>query len=117
MKRRFCTALTVIAVGIFPLCAITAEKLPGTIFAFEDSSCGAWARSSEDKFTRETYLFWLRGFVSGYNYESETWQVPFHSMPDNDTLTIFVDKSCREHPLWPFFEAAFELIKEIRIKK
>ncbi|MBI2816279.1 MAG: hypothetical protein HYX72_05030 [Acidobacteria bacterium] len=86
-----------------------------TIFGFEDDSCGAWVRSSgnapEAKSNRQTYLWWFRGFVSGYSMGIP--KVDIQSMPDSSTLALYVDKFCRETPLLPFVSAAPKLVKEI----
>ena len=106
--------LMVVALCIVPSLSIAD---PVAIFDFKDRSCGAWARSQENQSTRQVYLYWLRGFVSGYNFGSETDFVPLNAMPDLDTMSLYVDKYCRESPLSSFSGAGFQLVKELRVKK
>lgn len=115
MKHRLHIVLVAAVVGIFPSWSGAGEVVP--TFAFGDVSCGAWASSQNDAPTRQIYLFWFRGFVSGYNYGSETNQVQLYAMPDSDTLSLYIDNYCRENPLLPFTSAAFQLVKEVRVKK
>jgi hypothetical protein len=87
---------------------------PIALFSFQDTSCGAWAKSAHDKLGRAQYDSWFRGFVSGYNFGNPTNQVQLERMPDPDTLALYVDKYCRENPLNPFVSAALDLVRELR---
>ena len=89
-----------------------AAAQPVSIFSFKDTSCGAWVRSGQDQPTRQVYLFWFRGFVSGFNTGSALYEVPLSAMPDPDTLALYVDKFCRDEPLSDFTSAAFRLVDE-----
>jgi hypothetical protein len=109
--------LLIVVIGFLPPISVAGENDPVPILSFADTSCGAWTRSQQDEVMRQMYLFWFRGFVSGYNYGSETKQVPLNAMPDQDRLSLCIDKYCREHPLLPFTGAAFQLIKELRVRK
>ena len=56
----------------------------------------------------------FRGFVTGHNSgRSDLEQQQIMKMPDDDTLSLFIDKYCRDHPLNPFTAAAFQLVKEL----
>jgi hypothetical protein len=107
----------IVVIGFFPLVSVAGENDLVPVLSFADTSCGAWTRSQRDRSMRQIYLYWFRGFVSGYNYGSETKQVPLNAMPDQDTLSLYVDKYCREQPLRPFIGAAFQLVEELRVKK
>ena len=106
------TALMLLA----PLSAGAGESSPVPVSGFDDNSCGAWIQSEKHPATRDVYIHWFRGFVSGYNFGSETQQVPNTVMPSKATLTLYIDKHCRENPLVPFISAAFALVKEQRVK-
>jgi peptidoglycan hydrolase CwlO-like protein len=81
--------ILIVTIGIFPAISVAGENdLAVPILSFADISCGAWARSQRDEPMRQVYLYWFRGFVSGYNYGSETKQVPLNAMPDPDTLSL-----------------------------
>jgi hypothetical protein len=94
--------------------ATAVQDRPEVIFAFADSSCGAWARSQGNEAGRAQYLYWFRGFVSGYNFGNPSNQVPVGAMPDRDTLALYIDKFCRENPLLPFVQAARQLVQDTR---
>jgi|SRR6266540_584396 len=83
------------------------------VHAFEDMSCGAWSKSGQEPYVRAQYLWWIRGFVSGYNFGDPTNQIAVGRMPSNETVALYVDKFCREKPLNLFVDAAFDLVKEL----
>jgi hypothetical protein len=87
---------------------------PIAVISFDDTSCGAWTRSAVNESARAQYLYWFRGFVSGYNFGRPDNQVGLGRMPDLDTLALYIDKYCREKPLNPFNSAAFDLVRELR---
>ena len=103
---------------LVPFFAFSQTKLSAAIpiISFSDISCGAWVRSAANPADREIYLFWFRGFVSGHNYENLTHQISLNSMPDNETLTLFIDKHCKDNPLTPFVYAAFSLVRQLRVE-
>jgi hypothetical protein len=106
-----------IIVGV--LLPVTSGSQPSVqLYHFEDSSCGAWIKSSgegnEARSTRQIYEFWFNGFVSGYNFGNPENQV--RRMPTPETLFLYIDKFCRENPLSVFTAAAFRLVEETREK-
>jgi hypothetical protein len=101
----------------FTKIAVASDDDPIAVFSFEDASCGAWSRSQQNIAVRQAYLYWIRGFATGYNHGSTTKQVTLGSMPNNDTLVLYVDKFCRENPLLSFIGAAFALVKEQAIRQ
>lgn len=117
MSRSLLILTVVVSIAICPSWSGAAEDDITHVLSFEDTSCGAWARSQSDKYRRQVYLYWFRGFVSGYNFENRIYQVTLNSMPDQDTLSLYVDKFCRENPLSQFVAAAFPLVRELRVKK
>ena len=105
--------LFAIAVTVsFPTRAQTTAST--VVFSYTDTSCGAWVKSAASEEGRAQYVSWFRGFVSGYNYGNPTRQVAIGKMPDEQTLALFIDKHCREHPLSPFIGAAFALVEALR---
>ena len=107
-------ALTLGSLPSIGMSQTTQRVVPMLIF--EDASCGAWVRSQSDTSARQVYLYWFRGFVSGYNHGSSSYQVPLDAMPNQETLALFIDKHCRENPLQPFISAAFTLVDAQRVK-
>ena len=110
----------VLALILFVLPSIgvaqSADRRGIPMMSFDDTSCGAWVRSQRTPAGRQAYVFWFRGFVSGFNFGSRSYQVPLDAMPDQETLALFIDKYCRENPLLPFVSAAFKLVEEQRVK-
>lgn len=100
-----------------PSLSVAAEDDPVPVHGFEDMSCGAWVKSQNNEAVRAQYLYWFRGFVSGYNHGSKTKQVAFEAMPNQETLSLYIDKYCRENPLHLFVGAAFDLVKELAVNK
>jgi hypothetical protein len=92
------------------------EPPPIAVLSFADTSCGTWDTSKSDIARRQLYVYWFRGFVSGFNFANTKEQVTLDAMPDNETLVLYVDKFCRENPLRPFTFAAFDLVKELQRK-
>lgn len=97
--------LAALVVSIFSTDVSAQQKKAGDmmIYSFSETSCGAWMRA-RGKRNEQVYLYWLRGFVSGYNYGNEQYVVV--KMPDMDTLALYVDKKCSDDPLMDFPQAA-----------
>lgn len=93
---------------------VCAQDRPIQTHSYEDTSCGAWAKSSGNPAARAQYISWFRGFASGYNYGNPGNQVQLGRFPDSDTLALYIDKYCRDSPLNPFIAAAFRLVDEVR---
>ncbi|MBI2993009.1 MAG: hypothetical protein HYY48_02390 [Gammaproteobacteria bacterium] len=108
--------------GVLLLCIsyplpVAAQDQPVPLHGFEDMSCGAWAKSESNIAVRAQYLYWFRGFVSGFNHGSKAKQVSLEAMPNQETLALYVGKYCREKPLNLFVGAAFDLVRDIAVKK
>lgn len=114
MIRRSALIIAICIAVARPAFAADSNLVP--MFSFKDS-CGEWVASQNDISTRNIYLFWFRGFASGFNYGSKAREVPLGTFPDNDTLALYIDKYCRENPLKPTIGAGIQLIKEISVKK
>jgi hypothetical protein len=97
----------------FPL-LVFSQGEPIVIHHFENTSCGAWTKS---ELVRAQYLHWFRGFISGYNFAKPHAQVGLNAMPDFNTLSLYIDKHCRENPLKPFTAAALKLARELAPNK
>jgi len=90
-----------------------AQGTPTHMLAFEDSSCSAWKASATDIDLRAAYLFWIRGYVSGYNAQQPKQQIYGAHFPNLDALALYVDKYCHDHPFDPFVGAAPALIDDL----
>jgi hypothetical protein len=102
-------------VGSFLCCAVSAQAEPPVVVSgFDDMSCGAWSSSASNPTARAQYLAWFRGFITGVNYSNPQLQIPLERLPSNETMTLYVDKYCRDNPLSIFPGAAFALVKDLR---
>lgn len=114
-RTKFLVSLFWVAAQVIGASTAQAQQLPSfNVFGFADASCGAWMKSQGVQEHRQVFLFWFRGFVSGVNYKDATHQVPLQSMPNQETLTLYIDKHCRENPLEPVYGAALTLVRELR---
>lgn len=86
---------------------------PIMVYGFHEESCGNWASYNETQ--RGWYVLWLKGVFTGHNFVSPSQQVV--NLPDDESLTLYVDKYCRENPLGNLIAPAFQLTKELRPKK
>ena len=94
--------------------ASARENAQFAMHSFSKISCGQWTESQKEMWLRQTYIYWFRGFVSGYNFGSEKYEVTLGRLPDNPTVALYIDKFCRENPLRDFIEAAPPLVQELR---
>ena len=100
---------------LLPLTSYSETKNIFNMHVFDDNSCGAWVQSAEAPNTRQVYIQWFRGFLSGYNYGDEKYTV--NTNINAATITLFIDKYCRENPLMHFTSASLQLTKELRTRK
>ena len=108
------TKLAIALVAALFCCGANAADEPITVSGFADMSCGAWAATDHNEIGRAQYLAWFRGFITGVNYSKPKQQIELENLPSNETLSLYVDKYCRDNPLSGFPVAAFELVKDLR---
>lgn len=64
------------------------------------ASCGQYLESRSDDSLSHMHVTWAQGFLSGLNVaEYTTVKSPFVVLPDGPTISAYLDKFCREHPL------------------
>lgn len=76
------------------------------LLAFDDMSCAAWVRTKSVPDEREPFVQWVRGFLSGHNYASQSRQV---SVVSAGTIAAFVDRYCAEKSAGTIAEAAMRM--------
>ena len=111
MKSFLMSAIFVLAMA--PTIA-AAQPQQINIFTFEDSSCAAWSKSAGNRPLRAQYMFWIQGFVSGYNYASPARQVRTGTFPGSEALYQFLDSYCKDNPSLSFVGAAITLVDDLR---
>jgi len=107
MKSILLIAVAVLSIGAQAQTAIA-------VMGFQEDSCEAWMESIDNERDRAQYRYWVRGFVSGHNFANPAHQVRLQRMPDNEALTLYLDKFCTENPVLPLTTAAFRLVQELR---
>lgn len=91
-----------------------AQNIPINVRGFADMSCGAWASSSASPDVRASYVAWIVGFLSGFNFGNPHHQVGVGKQLSSETLALYVDKYCRDHPLGNIDGATFTLVKDLQ---
>jgi len=84
------------------------------VFWGEDDSCSAWMKSAGNKAVRAYYDFWMRGFVSGYNFGNPARQIKVGAFPGSNDLYQYLDRYCRDNPKLSFVGGAIELVAQLR---
>ncbi|WP_197970658.1 hypothetical protein [Denitratisoma oestradiolicum] len=97
----------ILAGVLLPLCALSAA--PPRLLGLEDMSCTAWKATKGDPERREPYLQWVRGFLSGHNYASQSRQVGEVSAA---AVALYVDRYCAEHAAATVATAAMRMSDE-----
>ena len=91
--------LFVVVLAISSMAFAQSSLLPGglsgKVLGLPDMSCAAWAKSKSDPDSRQPYLDWSRGFLSGHNYGQPGAPVAVIS---NGTIGVFIDRHCAEKP-------------------
>ena len=70
-------------------------------------------KSADNKAIRSYYDFWVRGFVSGYNYGNPAQQVKDGALPPSDALHQYLDQYCRDNPSLSFTGGAIRLVEDL----
>lgn len=97
-------ACLVLAGALAPVAATAATPLK--ILGLDDMSCTAWKATRNDPELRETYVQWVRGFLSGHNYGQPARQVAEVS---RGTVAAFVDRHCAEKAASTVADAAMRM--------
>jgi len=77
-------------------------------------SCGHWRKTSEQRIVRAQLTEWTRGFVTAYNQYNPYNQVDSKSALDEETVELYYDKYCKEHPLSDTYKATLSLIDDLK---
>ena len=99
LRRKYLLLLVV-------LLSANVGAAPLKILGFDDMSCQAWLKSKADAEQRKQYVAWVRGFLSGHNYASQSQQV---SVVSSGTVELYVDRFCSEKPLGQFSDTALRM--------
>jgi hypothetical protein len=90
-------------------CAAQSQETASTVYGVGTKGCSEWTASR--KLPGQTLLFesWLTGYISGANGAG------LDMTPSNiQQMVGFVDNHCRVHPLDMIYEAAGQLVSELR---
>lgn len=103
MHRSKITVVLLLVGALFQISSSLAA--PVKLLALDDMSCATWKKQADPE-VREPYVQWVRGFLSGHNYASQTKQVGEVSKA---TVAMFVDRYCAEHSGSTVAEAAMRM--------
>lgn len=78
-------------------------------------SCASFLAAAPEQ--RNTYDWWVLGFVSGANYGRIYSTLPDLASSDSLGLEAWVAKYCTEHPLDAVVAAAVALVKELSLRE
>jgi hypothetical protein len=93
------------------LIVTNADAADVTIYSFENYSCGKWTSMRQRNPNMGSGAdSWARGFISGYNWFNTANQV--RRQFSKETITAYMDKFCRDHPLEDITAAVTYLICE-----
>ena len=75
--------------------------------------CGVYLKARRDNNETQTYIYavWVRGFLSGYNVATPGKSI--QKIPGTETVLVYLDKHCGEHPLDILVTASRALAKEL----
>lgn len=90
-----------------------ANDTPIAVHEFTDMSCGAWVASSSNPVGRAQYIAWVVGFTSGVNFGNPHHQVGIGTSLGSETVTLYVNKYCGDHPLGNVVGAAMSLVRDL----
>jgi len=107
-------AAALLAMSLPAPAATPPQRVQINFFWGDDASCNAWTKSAGNKGIRAYYDFWVRGFVSGYNYGHPERQVRDGALPASEALHQHLDQYCRENPTLSFTGGAIRLVEELR---
>ena len=85
-------------------------------------SCGNYVKvmegyrlgNSSDKAERVKFFSWFLGFASARSF---FWRIDALYGKDFDTVEVWLEKYCREHPLDDFLGASWNLLMELEQKR
>lgn len=88
-------------------------QAPTNMLTPPDATCAAWVKSEDNRTVRAAYVYWFRGFISGYNWGNQARQVSLDKLPNNAAVIASVDKFCRERPNELFSMAAPVIVRDL----
>jgi hypothetical protein len=99
--------------GMAVLCGVllTTPSLAAglNVLGFDDMSCAAWSKSKDDPELRNSYIVWVRGFLTGHNYALPGQQVATIS---SGTVEVKLNQYCSRNPAGLFSDGALRLSDE-----
>lgn len=100
---------TVLPLVLVLHCAVANSAPPASgvnVLGFDDMSCAAWNKSKDDPDSRQSYIVWARGVLTGHNYALQSQQV---SAVSSGTVELNINQYCRENPTGTFSDAVFRM--------
>ena len=111
MKRIILTAILILASAG----SSHAQSSDAALAGIGMISCGKYLAQRSDHTFRLMTISWAQGFLSGMNMaDYTTSKRPFVLLPDDESITAYIDEFCRKYPLESPAMGATRLYNEIR---
>jgi len=108
---RFVILFVALTAGCLLPSGVSAQHTVFTSYGPTQISCGSYTAASGNQ--RNTYDWWVLGFVSGANFERLSTNKPDLASTDSRGLEGWVTKYCADHPLDDVVTAAVVLVREL----
>ena len=118
MKTLIIILLSIVSILLF-LNLVTSVNNDDTsielfVFNDKDMSCGHWRKTKGQIVVRAQLTEWTRGFVTAHNYYNSNNQAHSKNALDEETIELYYDKYCKEHPLSNTYKATLSLIDDLK---
>jgi hypothetical protein len=110
--QKIICAAAFVPVVLFHATQAAAQTIIGT----GTLSCGKWleARERRNELQTDLYVQWIWGYLAAHDYYRAPGASLINSrMPDQATVTAFVNQFCRDNPLTFVVDASAELVQEL----
>lgn len=84
-----------------------------TNFAMEGAGAFSCGKFASDPNFRDPTILWTEGFLSGLNTARVWLKRPMLQLPDPDSIGLYLDKFCRDHPLDDIYSGSMNLFIEL----
>ncbi len=96
----------------FPGLALSSEDF--AVVGAGSVSCGKYLEQVEDSSSKSLHISWAQGFLSGMNIADKFSGNKLHSLPDSETIQLYLSNFCKNNPLEYPYAGAVTLFRELR---
>jgi hypothetical protein len=104
-----------IAILLLAPTLVTAKSnVPGAYAGIGMSSCGQYLGDSSKLDIAFGYMSWIQGYLSAMNLAVSDTGPGLVTLPDSESIKIYMDNYCRANPLSNVMYGSIELFKDVR---